>query len=119
VTWGAWVAVGFYGVWFKVCGALCVCVGGCLTERRPHTLLLPILLLLLLLQVLTCSWCGPSQQPAVMSSSVAFSGAAVSVLGSSWSGAYRLLGTADGQVRLEETGGAAGATRWVGRNLTC
>ncbi len=68
----------------------------------------PLLLLLLplqLLQVLQCSW--PAGQAAVITgSSTAFAGSAVCVVSSSFSGAYRLTGTADGQVLLEETGPA-------------
>jgi hypothetical protein len=53
---------------------------------------------------MTCSWA--TQPPTPVSSSVVRAGAAVSVAASSWSGAYKLLGTADGQVRLEEAGPA-------------
>jgi hypothetical protein len=55
-------------------------------------------------QVLTCSW--GTQPPSAISSTVAVAGAAVSVCSRSWSGAYQLTGTSDGQVRLEEVGPA-------------
>jgi hypothetical protein len=56
------------------------------------------------LQVLVCSWA--TQPPSPVGSSIAVVGATVSVTSSSWSGAYRLVGTADGQVRVEEAGPA-------------
>lgn len=56
-------------------------------------------------QVLQCSWTA-GQAAVITGSSTAFAGSAVVVVSVSASGAYRLLGTADGQVLLEETGPA-------------
>lgn len=68
-------------------------------------------------QVLTCSWA--TQPPRALSvaaaaiinttasgAAAAAATAALSVQGVSWSGAYRLVGSTDGQVRVEETGPA-------------
>jgi hypothetical protein len=54
------------------------------------------------MQVLTCDW--SMQPPRAVGVDAAVAGSAVSVVCDSWSGAYRLIGTADGQVRTEELG---------------
>jgi hypothetical protein len=65
---------------------------------------------LLCLQVLECSW--EHVQP--LSSTTAMANAAVTVVSSSWSGSYSLLGSADGVVRLEgRTASGKRDGRWV------
>jgi hypothetical protein len=54
------------------------------------------------MQVLTCNW--STQPPQAVGVVAAVAGSAVSAVCDSWSGAYRLMGTADGQVRIEQQG---------------